>query len=97
MTTRIYRSFTRMPASSWLILVTLVWPQIALAAHQLEHELSDQVAESCAICVKLDYDDGITPPSELACPYEAELGLLRAGKWNNPTESYVLYRSRASP
>lgn len=54
-------------SAKWVVLLGLVLAQVALAAHQFEHELLEH-DQSCSICVQFDRDDVLIDDASIHFP-----------------------------
>ena len=95
------RSFTlRVGATpKWLMLLSLAWFQVSLAAHHDEHGIDEhESAETCTICLQLDRADdvivdAVSTPLSPSSSFEA----IAPQRVETRFGRFSLYQSRASP
>ncbi len=82
----------------WLLVALLAWSQLAVAAHQFEHDITETGGEFCDLCVKLDRTDDALADAESARPAAggATRGLVDAVGFE-PAHHRAHFRARASP
>lgn len=84
-------------AFAQLLVVLLAWSQVALAAHQFEHAVSD-LDDFCAVCVQLDRSGDACPPSVAASLSSSTLqDVVRPASEAAVVRFAAPYQSRASP
>ncbi len=85
-------------AVKWAILFGLLWAQVALAEHQHEHAVDDDISHVCGICLKLDPGDAV--PAGAAPTCTVFLPVLPASPVSVAAETpepFPHYSARASP
>ncbi len=84
-------------ALKWLILIGLLWAQVAYASHQLTHDV-DELGETCRICTGYHHFENALSDAVCAAPMPAVSSALPAlfAIPTAPERPYV-YGARAPP
>ena len=84
-------------AFKWLILIGLLWAQVAYASHQLTHEF-DELGESCRICTGYDHFENAVSGAVCKAPIPvASSSLPTSFAILEVAERLNVYSARASP
>ena len=79
----------------WLILLALVWSQLAFADHQTHHDL--HADENCPVCVQHDRDDSVPAELDLSPSHSCSLPDIAVDSTDPGTQSFSIYSARAPP
>lgn len=85
--------------SKWLMLLSLAWFQVSLAAHHDEHGIDEhEAAETCTICLQLDRADDVIVAAGSAPPLPSfSFETVAPPSVESRFGRFTLYQSRASP
>ena len=84
-------------AHRWLILVALVWSQLAFAGHQLDHA-EPGVGEVCEACLQIDRDGDTLPGDPAATSQPAKEALAVSVAESSAFAPHATqFQARASP
>ena len=84
-------------AFKWLILLGLLWAQVAYASHQLTHDI-DELGESCRVCTGYNHFENALSDTVYAAPIPVDSSALSAPLAILPVAQRLnVYSARASP
>jgi hypothetical protein len=87
----------RQSALKGLILIALAFSQLAIATHQLDHNVAD-LKDTCAVCLKLDRDDDVlVDTGTVLAVMAAAPAVPHADHGPATIETCSHYSARASP